>query len=51
MAFIKAKNLDLSIPILGKTDRLFHTANYSDSLVGSEKKVEKNKVSSYILSD
>ena len=51
MAFIKAKNLDLSIPILGKTDRLFHTANYSDSLVGSEKKVEDNKVSSYILSD
>lgn len=51
MAIIKATNVDLAIPILGKTDRLFHTSNYSDSLVGSEKKIEDRKVSSYILSN
>lgn len=51
MAFIKASNIDLAIPILGKTDRLFHTSNYSDSLVGSEKKIEDKTVSSYILSN
>ena len=44
MAFIKASNVDLAIPILGKTDRLFHTSNYSDSLVGSEKKIEDTSI-------